>query len=74
MEGRISTTSIGQGELAQVGVMEAWEKGVLSYVFSWEEEENECVCVWEELIFMYEKMLFMEKNVCKQKSIEGSYV
>jgi hypothetical protein len=31
--------------------------------FSWEEEENECVR--GELIVVCEKMLFMEKNVCK---------
>jgi hypothetical protein len=45
---------------------------VLSYVFFWEKEENEFVK--EELVVMCEKMLFIEKNVCKQKSIEGSCV
>ncbi len=74
MEGKISTTSIGQGKQVQGGVMESLgEKNFLvPCVFSWEEEENECVR--RELIVMCEKILFMEENVCKQKSIERSYV
>jgi hypothetical protein len=27
-----------------------------------------------ELVVMCEEVLFMEKNVCKQKNMEGSYV
>jgi hypothetical protein len=48
------------------------EKSFLYLVFFWEKEENECVR--KELIIMREKMLFMEKNVCKQKNMEGSCV
>jgi hypothetical protein len=42
------------------------------YFFPWEEEENECVR--GELIVVCEEVLFMEENVCKQKSMEGSCV
>ncbi len=45
--------------------------GIL-YFFPWEEEENECVR--GELIVVCEEVLFMEENVCKQKSMEGSCV
>jgi len=41
-------------------------------VSSLEEEEN--VCVRGELVVMFEEMLFMEANVCKQKSMERSCV
>jgi hypothetical protein len=41
-------------------------------VFSLEDEENECVK--GELIVMCGEVLFMEVNVCKQKSMEGSLV
>jgi hypothetical protein len=37
-----------------------------------EEEENECEK--GELVVMCEKILFMEENVCKKKSMEGSCV
>ncbi len=40
--------------------------------FSWEKEENECVK--GNLVVVCEEMLFMEENVCKQKSMEGSRV
>ncbi len=72
MEGGISTTSIGRRKQVQRGVMGNLKERSFFYclVFSLEEEENECVK--RELIFMCEKMLFMKKNVCKQKSMEGS--
>jgi len=73
LEGRISTTSIGQGEQTQGGVMGSLRGRSFFYlVFSLEEEENECVI--GELVVMCEKMLFMEKNVCKQENMEGSCV
>jgi hypothetical protein len=53
--------------------MESLVKGIfLILCFFSEEEENECVR--EKLILMCEKMLFIEANVCKQKSMEGSCV
>ncbi len=73
MEGRISTTSIGQGEQAQGGVMGSLRrKSFFYFVFSLEEEENECVI--GKLVIMCENVLFMEKNVCKQKNMERSCV
>jgi hypothetical protein len=45
---------------------------LVSCVFSWEEEENECVK--GKLVVVCEKMLCMEENVYKQKNIEGSCV
>jgi hypothetical protein len=66
LEGRISTTSIGQGE-------KTWVRRIFCILcFVWEEEENECVS--GELVVMCEKMLFMEENVCKQKNMEGNCV
>jgi hypothetical protein len=50
----------------------AWGKRICILCFSWEEEENECVKI--KLVVMCEKVLFIEENVCKQKSIEGSCV
>jgi hypothetical protein len=63
---RIISSRRGRGKL---------EKGEFCDIlcfFSWEEEENECVR--RELIVVCEEVLFMEENVCKQKSMEGSCV
>jgi hypothetical protein len=48
------------------------ERNFLYHVFSLKEEEIECVK--GELVVMCEEMLFMEANMCKQKSMEGSYL
>ncbi len=72
MERNNSTTSIKQGEQVQGGVMESVGEFFFNLVFCLEEEENECVR--GELFVMCEKMLFMEINVCKQKSMERSCV
>jgi hypothetical protein len=63
---RITNSRKGHGKLG--------EKKFLGYLmfFSWEEEENECVK--GDLVVVCEEMLFMEENVCKQKSMEGSRV
>ncbi len=42
------------------------------YLVFFQEEENECVT--GELIVMFEEVLFMETNVCKQKSMERTCV
>jgi hypothetical protein len=52
--------------------MESVGEFFFNLVFCLEEEENECVR--GELFVMCEKMLFMEINVCKQKSMERSCV
>jgi hypothetical protein len=53
--------------------MESLGGGVFFYlVIFLGEEENECVR--RELVVMCEEMLFMEANVCKQKSMERSCV
>jgi hypothetical protein len=73
LEKKISTTSIKQGEQAQGGIMESLsERSCFYLVFSWEKEENECVK--GELVVMCEEVLFMEANVCKQKSMERTCV
>jgi hypothetical protein len=55
------------------GSWKEWVKGIFfNLVFSLEKEDNECV--GGELVVMCEEMLFMEANVCKKKSMEGSYV
>ncbi len=72
MEGRNSTTSIGQGEQARGRVMESMGENNFYLVFSLEEEEDEFVR--GELIAMCEEVLLMEANVCKQKNMEGSCV
>jgi hypothetical protein len=45
LEGRISIIPIGQGEEAQGRVMGSFgeKRFLVSCVFSWEEEDNECV-------------------------------
>jgi hypothetical protein len=48
LKGRISTTSIRQGEQVQGGVMESFRVGKKYILIFLEEEENECVR--EELI------------------------
>ncbi len=73
MEGRISTTSIRQGEQVQGEVMKSLCGNSLVYlVFFLEEVGNDCVK--GKLIFMCEEVLFMEANVYKQKNMEGSCV
>ncbi len=65
MEGRISTTSIGQGKQAQGGVMGSLGRREFYLVcFPWEEEENQYVR--EKLVVMCEELLFMEK-MCANK-------
>jgi hypothetical protein len=54
------------------GSWKMWVKRVFILCFSLEEGENECVK--GALVIMCEEMLFMEENVCKQKSMEGNYV
>jgi hypothetical protein len=54
------------------GSWKAWVGGVLFYFVIFLEEENECVR--RKLVVMCEEMLFMEANVCKQKSMEKSCV
>jgi hypothetical protein len=48
-----------------MGGLQKKKNGILC-VFQGKKEENECVR--EELILMCEKVLFMEKNVCKQRA------
>jgi hypothetical protein len=73
LEGRISTTSNKQGEQVQGGVMGSLgEKNFFILCFSWEKEDNECVR--GKLVIMCEEVLFMENNVCKQKSMERGCV
>jgi hypothetical protein len=52
---------------------EAWgERSYILCVFSWEKEKIECVK--GKLVIMCEEVLFMEENVRKKKSMEGSCV
>ncbi len=74
LEGKISTTSIGQEEKAQGEVMESL--GIFFFFVScvfFLERGGEWV-VRRQLVVMCEEMLFMEENVCKQKNMEGSCV
>ncbi len=48
------------------------EKNFFILCFSWEKEDNECVR--GKLVIMCEEVLFMENNVCKQKSMERGCV
>jgi hypothetical protein len=48
------------------------KRSFFNYMFFLEEEENECVR--GELVVICEEVLFMEANVCKQKSMGGSCV
>jgi hypothetical protein len=65
-------TSIGQGEQAQGGVLEAYrgERGI-SCVLGKKKEENESVR--KILVLMCGKVLFMKK-MCANKNMEGSCV
>jgi hypothetical protein len=66
-------TSIGQAEQSQGRVLEAYqgERGV-SCVLWKEKEEKESM--EKRLVFMWEKVLFMKRKICANKSMEGSCV
>jgi len=54
------------------GSWKMWVKKKFILCFSSEEGKNECVK--GTLVVMCEEMVFIEKNVCKQKNMKGNYV
>ncbi len=66
------STSIGQGEQSQGGVLKAYQGRKGSCVVWKEKEEKESM--EKRLVLMWENVLFMKKKICANKSMEGSCV
>ncbi len=72
--GKDFQTSIGQGKQAQGGVLEVYQGREEYLMFLVEEKKKEKERMEKILMFMWEKVLFMKRKICANKSMEGSCV